>query len=504
MDPGRQVPDQAGELTAQMLAIGIHGYYGRAAPAQGVTNTRLHGPPGSQAQRQCQNVGAFTPSNARRIVSTGIVDDHDLGFEMGADIVDDRGNRLSLVQGGDNDHDATEAAGWGQGYGFLYHWLMRVLHLGKFYPPHPGGMETFMRDLLLELVAADVECAAVVHEIDRSAIGHRHDGALQVWHARSYGNLLYAPVSPGFGVQLAEAIDRFRPDILHLHLPNTSALWALATPAARRIPWVVHWHADVITPLSRGIMRLAYRLYRPFEQAVLGHARAIIATSPPYLATSAPLARWRHQCHCIPLGLDMDCLPHINPADRAWAEAQWLPGRRRVLSVGRLSHYKGFGYLVDAAQQLPECHCLIVGDGEMRADLAGKIAARNVGGQVQLAGRLAAGRLHALLESCEVFCLPSIERTEAFGLVLVEAMAYAKPLVASDIAGSGVGWVVQQGKNGLLAEPMNPTDLTDKIRAALDIPGLGSTGTEIAKTTFSISQVAGQVRQLYEQILDRG
>jgi rhamnosyl/mannosyltransferase len=356
-----------------------------------------------------------------------------------------------------------------------------------------------MHDLLWAHTALGIDCGAVVHAPDLS--GRAEDGAIRLWQARCLGNLLYAPVSPGFPIWLGRALAEFAPDVLHFHLPNTSAFWALLLPAARRIPWVVHWHADVITPLSSLAMRTAYRAYRPFEQAMLRGAQAVIATSPPYLASSEPLSSWREKCHCIPLGLATDQLPNLSAETHQWAETQWSLATRRVLAIGRLSHYKGFGYLVDAVRHLPEASCLIVGDGEMRCELAAQIASSNAAGRIRLAGRLPLDKLHALIASCEVFCLPSVERTEAFGLVLAEAMAYGKPVVGCAIPGSGVGWVIEDGVNGLLAKPMDGEDLARKIRMALERPEFGVAGLARVTTEFSMERVAERIRGVYCEVL---
>src|SRR5699024_5451513 len=108
----------------------------------------------------------------------------------------------------------------------------------------------------------------------------------------------------------------FKPDLLHLHLPNTSAFWAMAIPAARKIPWIVHWHADVVASRHDSKLALAYPLYRPFEQRFLKVASAIIATSPPYLESSSALAHWRDKCQVIPLGLDPARLPEPSEVER--------------------------------------------------------------------------------------------------------------------------------------------------------------------------------------------
>ena len=123
----------------------------------------------------------------------------------------------------------------------------------------------------------------------------------------------------------------FRPDVLHLHLPNTSAFWALKSRRARAIPWVVHWHSDVIGPGLDAKLKLFYPLYRPFEQALLKRADAVIATSPPYLESSRALQPFRDKCRVIPLGLDP---ARLEPSATATASVWRNDGRLKVLAVG--------------------------------------------------------------------------------------------------------------------------------------------------------------------------
>ncbi|NJM13154.1 MAG: glycosyltransferase, partial [Synechococcaceae cyanobacterium SM1_2_3] len=288
--------------------------------------------------------------------------------------------------------------------------------------------------------------------------------ATPIYRAPCYGRLLYAPVSPAFPLWLARAIREFRPDLLHLHLPNTSAFWALAIPAARRLPWVIHWHADVVaTPLERGL-KLAYHFYHPLEQAMLAASRAIIVTSPPYLEASAALSRWRDRCQVIPLGLDPSRIPDPDPAALARANAAWGDADFRVLAIGRLTAYKGHEVLIRAAVEMKKTQILIVGSGEQRPGLEALIQSLGLVDRVKLLGAQSAADLIALLASCDVLCLSSLNRAEAFGVVLMEAMRFAKPVVVSDIPGSGTGWVVREAKHGLLAAPGHPAILAAALR----------------------------------------
>lgn len=120
---------------------------------------------------------------------------------------------------------------------------MRVLHVGKYYPPFAGGMEHFLADLLPALRVHGVVPAALVHDERRGLSGRRPapSDSPAIYRAPCFGQMLYAPLSPAFPFWLNRAIRDFRPDLLHLHLPNTSAFWALTIPAARRLPWVVQW-----------------------------------------------------------------------------------------------------------------------------------------------------------------------------------------------------------------------------------------------------------------------
>ena len=384
---------------------------------------------------------------------------------------------------------------------------MRVLHIGKYYPPFAGGIEHFLADLLPTLQAQGIAAAALVHDEQPRRPGQwpASDAAIPIYRAPCRGRLLYAPVSPRFPFWLVRAIREFRPDLLHLHLPNTSAFWALAIPAARRLPWIVHWHADVVASLLDRRLALAYRFYRPFEQRLLAASRAVIATSPPYLDASAALAPWRERCHIVPLGLDPNRIPAPEPAALARAEALWDDTRFRVLAIGRLTYYKGHDVLIRAAADLPDSRVLIVGTGERRARLETLIQTLGLGERVRLPGFQPEADLNALLARCDVLCLPSLERTEAFGLVLLEAMRFGKPVVVGDIPGSGAGWVVRQAGHGLLVPPGDPAKLAAALRElqreTVRRQALGQAGATALRERFGIEPVAAAVAELYRRML---
>ena len=251
------------------------------------------------------------------------------------------------------------------------------------------------------------------------------------------------------------------------------------------------------------------------DPAELARAARIIATSPEYLASSPALAPWRERCVVVPLGLDAARIPEPDAASRAQAEALWstvdpsrgsAPRPWRVLAIGRLTYYKGHEILIRAAAALREAGVLIVGSGDLADALRGSIATLGLNGRVRLVGHQPGPVLDALLAGCDLLCLPSIERTEAFGLVQLEAMRFGKPVVVSDIPGSGTGWVVRQAGNGLTVPPGDPTALA----AAIDRLGrdpeqarrLGQAGAQALEARFGIARVAEQIARLYAEVVD--
>ena len=314
---------------------------------------------------------------------------------------------------------------------------LRVLHIGKFFPPYLGGMEVFLADLIHEQRRQGIDAHALVH-------GDPLAGDPEwVQRVPVQFNLVYAPMALGFRQALGSAIERVKPDILHLHMPNNSALWALTLPSARKVPWVVHWHSDVVVSNIKWSVALAYMLYRPFEQALLERAQQVFATSPPYLKASAALRPWRSKCEVVPLGINLRSTP---PAAPVADTPQWRADTQlKLLSIGRLTYYKGFETLIRAVSTLPGVELLIAGDGELRDTLEALIQSNTPHGTtpaVRLLGAVDDAQKHALLAECDLFCLASRERTEAFGIVLLEAMQHARPCLLTDLPGSGMPWVV--------------------------------------------------------------
>ncbi len=382
---------------------------------------------------------------------------------------------------------------------------MNILHIGKYFPPFRGGLENYLRDLMVALGRRGVACTALVHRHDQS-FSTRDDAVsldgrkFRVVRTGTWAKLLFTPLSPAFPWQLRRVIGAHQPDILHLHMPNPSVFWALLLPSARRIPWVVHWHADVITATQGRLMKLAYVAYRPFEQAVLKRARAIVATSPPYRDSSQPLQPWLAKCRVVPLGLDAGRLPAATGSS-----ASPVTPTLRVLAVGRLTYYKGFQFLIEALELLDNVELDLVGEGDQIEELRRRVASLGLKDRVTFHGTADDRELALQLARCDCLCLPSIERTEAFGMVLLEAMSFSKATVVSDVPGSGMGWIVEHGVTGLKVRPGDAEALAEALSSlAADrelLREMGRAGREKFERLFEINHAIGGIVDTYRAVL---
>ncbi|WP_457666880.1 glycosyltransferase, partial [Thiolapillus sp.] len=379
---------------------------------------------------------------------------------------------------------------------------MKVLHVGKYYPPFHGGMETFLQALAQEQSRAGHDIQVLVHNHCNRSTVTNHDQGIRITRVGSLGRVFFTPISPAFRSELKKSISGFLPDIIHLHLPNPSAFWVMTLAAASHIPWLVHWHSDVVSSELDWRVKLAYRFYRPMEQALLKRSRRVVVTSPPYLESSEPLSPWKEKCRVIPLGMAHQ---KVFPASRT--STPWNLDALKVLAVGRLTYYKGFDYLIRALVPLENIQLVIVGNGERQGDLQCLVEENKLSEKVKLVGKQTDEQLFHWLETCDCLCLPSIERTEAFGMVLLEAAQAGKPAVVTSVEGSGMSWVVKNGTTGLVVPPADAAALAAALehldQHKTECKEMGIRAAKRFATMFRIEAIEKQVSDLYDDILSK-
>lgn len=326
---------------------------------------------------------------------------------------------------------------------------MKVLQISKFYPPVEGGIEAVARELAEGLVERRLGCDVLCAHTGRGTVEETHAGGIRVTRASSWGLALRTSVAPQLLRLLAARHAGY--DLIHVHMPDPLA--ALALWRVRpRVPVVLHWHSDVVR------QQLARHVYGPLERWLLGRADAVVATSHAYAETSPALRRHRGKVAVIPIGITAP--PPAPPAARVEALRASLGGRRIVFALGRMTHYKGFEVLLQAAAVLPQDVVVLIGGaGERLEPLRAAVAAAGLGRRVVLPGRLSAEAVEEAFAACEVFCLPSVSRAEAYGVAVLEAMARGRACVTTDIPGSAIGWLNADGQTGLTVPPADAAAL---------------------------------------------
>jgi rhamnosyl/mannosyltransferase len=265
--------------------------------------------------------------------------------------------------------------------------------------------------------------------------------------------------------------------------------------SGRRDPLVVTYHSDTVRQAFLGAA------FDPIQHWMLSRAAAIIATSPNYAATSPVLARHRDRCHIIPYGIPLAQFQSCAPAAVNQLHQQY--GDRLVLAVGRLVYYKGFENLI-AAMRNVNGRLLVAGDGPLREKLQGLAAESGAAGKVVFLGEIPNNEITPYYHAASMFALPSVARSEAFGIVQIEAMTAGRPVVNTSLD-SGVPFVSLDQITGLTVPPGDVGALGTAISRLLDDAELrrrfGDAARARAESEFSVEIMKSRILSLYRQVL---
>jgi rhamnosyl/mannosyltransferase len=351
-------------------------------------------------------------------------------------------------------------------------------------------METVVKDLCdgtsgdweVRVVAANTTAATVVERV----------GEVTVTRAAALGRAHSVPLCPSLPWHLW----RSAADCVVLHEPNPlagSALFA-RTPASKLVIW---HHSDLLRP------SWAPATYGRLQRAMYRRADCVIVSSPP-LAEGSALVRHARRVAVVPFGIRLERFRHLNDRQRALAE---LIRRRhpepRVLFVGRFVYYKGLEVLVDA-MAAARGTLLLVGEGPLEDAIRQRAADRGVLDRVHVVGRVPDPDLPAYYAAADIVALPSIAKTETFGVVQLEAMAAGRPVISTNLP-TGVPWVNQDGVSGLVVAPADVQGLAGAIDRLGADPELrrrfGAGGSARADAMFSIGRMVDAFKDLVEDVV---
>lgn len=367
----------------------------------------------------------------------------------------------------------------------------RILHIGKFYWPYQRGIETHLR-LLCESINEHYDLHVLVANT-RLHTSHETINGVEVTRLARLAAIASTQICP----TLISHLRTYRPDITHIHLPNPWAEWAYFL-AGKPGKLVVSFHSDIIR------QKRLLTLHSPIHTRFLAHAERIIVASPNHWKYSPFLSSLpQEKCAVIPYGIHADDFRATPEILQRAGELRHTYGTPLILFVGQLVYYKGIDILIDAAKWC-DAHVLIIGDGPLRNTFKKQVEVKGLTHKVSFAGHVDMPTLRAAYHAADVFCLPSTQRSEAFGIVQLEAFAAGTPVVSTDLP-SGVPWVNRHQYTGLIVPPGDPRALAEALNSLVQNDHVrtqyGAQAADYVRDTFTVAHMADATRALYADIL---
>jgi glycosyltransferase involved in cell wall biosynthesis len=368
---------------------------------------------------------------------------------------------------------------------------MNVLHLGKYYYPIPGGIETQLRNLAKGLNELGVYQKVVVANTRRTTSFEIIDG-IDIIRLASLSTLFSTPLT----YQWHSYIKDKSFDVIHLHAPNPAAeLFLRAFEFHGKL--VVSYHSDIIRQKKLKLF------YDPLFRWILEKADRLVIAGPSPMMYDSLIHDFRGKTVTIPYGIDVARWNRESvDTDRA-GRIRSSYKRPIILFVGRLVYYKGLDYLIKAMTKI-DATLLIVGTGPEKKRLAKLSEELGLTSRVFFIGFVPDEKLAPYYHACDIFCLPSTARSEAFGIVQLEAMACGKPVVSTEI-GTATSTVNRDGTTGIVVSPGDSAALAGALNKILGNPVLrerfGKNAKEWVAAEFDYRLIAGRYHELYQSCL---
>lgn len=371
---------------------------------------------------------------------------------------------------------------------------MKVLQIFKdYFPPVNGGIERHINLLSNGLRQRGIEVEVLVSNSGNRLMKEIIND-ISVTRVPQLGRFASAPLNPTFSFWLTRLAKEA--DILHFHLPNPTAVLAYMI-SGLKMPVVVTYHSDIVKQAQ------LFKLYRPFLLTFLSKAQTIISTSPNYPRSSKILSGFLSKCIVIPLSVN----PSIfTPWDGTAQEIVGLKqryGKPLMIFIGKFRYYKGLHILIEAMKKIPG-RLLLVGGGPLERKLRSQVSKSNLSGKIVFLGELEDRQMINYLQACDLLLLPSHLRSEAFGVVQLEAMACEKPVISTEL-GTGTSYVNQDNITGLVVPPNDVDALAKAANYLITKPKIrekfGKTGRQMVKKYYTDHLMLEKIIELYHQTL---
>ncbi|RCH56641.1 hypothetical protein DJ568_01920 [Mucilaginibacter hurinus] len=370
---------------------------------------------------------------------------------------------------------------------------MRILQVGKYYPPYKGGIENNTRHCSEEL-SKDHEVIVLVFNTNSQTVEEEVNG-IKVIRVGSMGNLF----SQELTFKMIKYIKGLKPDIIHFHAPNPVGMVSILIGAPKSAKIVVTHHTDIVR------QKFLKKIVLPLYKILLKRTARIISYTDKYPAHSDELVGFEDKFSTVPNGTSekpfMDELLIAKVA--ADFRDKYTKGAPTVAFLGRQVAYKGIDLIIKAIARTTDVHALIGGHGpELKNN---KQLAHDLGiaDRVHFVGEINDFNKGGFLHASDIFLLPCTNRTESYGQVLVEAQLCKLPTIVSDV-GSGVSEVTQHNETGLVIPPNNVDALHTAIVKLINDPELrtrmGDAGYIRAKTNYVETVTGPLLRKLFNDL----
>lgn len=367
---------------------------------------------------------------------------------------------------------------------------MKILHVYKDYYPVLGGIENHIKILAESQANMGFDVTVLTTAPSRETT-IENINSVKVIKAARVQTISRTPIS----LSLIKWMHNLKMDIAHLHFPYPMGEFANYF-FGQAVHTVITYHSDIIK------QRFILQLYKPLLIKVLEKADRIIATSPQYRETSPFLKRISYKCTVIPLGIDISRFSKPEKLMSREIRGKYKTPKM-LLFVGRLRYFKGLKYLIEAMKSV-DAKLLIIGTGPDEHFLKTAASKEGLNEKIVFLGDIADTDLPAYYDACDIFILPSSHRSEAFGTVLIEAMASGKAVISTEL-GTGTSFVNIHGETGFVVPPRNSTSLAEAITRLLTDDSLRkefAVNSKKRAEEFSKERLNKRIAELYTEVLN--
>jgi glycosyltransferase involved in cell wall biosynthesis len=378
---------------------------------------------------------------------------------------------------------------------------MKILQTNKAYYPKVGGIETTITTLsegLVKNFGAELDVLTCNQKINFRKVIKVING-VNINYLPTYQFFASLPISPSY----FNEIKKYSGDILHIHEPFPLAdISLLSNPTLRKkfSKIIVTWHSDIVR------QKWVLTIYKKYLERFLHIVDKIIISNPNLIDNSEYLPNFREKIEIIPIGVDLTWVDSCQKSNTMADEIKFSNDSLMILFVGRLVYYKGIEYLIDAINLVPNINLTIIGSGPLKNKIAKKIKFYNLSSRVTLIPEADEITLRSYFKACDIFILPSVEKSETYGIVQIEAMACGKPIICTDI-GTGTTFINQNNLTGLVVKPRNSKELSGAIIKLIDDNQLRKKFGEIGKIRafqeFTSNKMVERTFLLYQKLLEK-